>query len=80
MYLGTVYLSDENRSKNILEKLKLLSDKIEMIKQKSREILLQGDFNARTSTEKDIVNSARFDRDVDVEQLEVLPRVCSIIT
>ena len=45
-----------------------------MIKRKGGEILLQGDFNARTSTDKDIITLDKFDRDVDIEQFEILPR------
>ena len=57
-----------------MEKLKLISNEIETIKYKGRDIILQGDFNARTSTEKDFLDLDKLDQNVDVVQFELQPR------
>ena len=74
IYLGSVYLSEENGSQSILEKINKISEDVEIIKSKGGDILLQGDFNARTSTDKDFVNPDKFDFDVDAQQYELPQR------
>ena len=55
IYIGTIYVSGENNSSLISDKIKNLSEDIEMIKSKNGEIIIQGDFNARTAHADDFV-------------------------
>ena len=42
-----------------------------MIKSNGGDILLQGDFNARTSKEKDSIAPDKFDEDIDAESIDL---------
>ena len=67
IYLGSVYLSEENGTQSILKKISNLSDDIELIKNKGGDILIQGDLNARTSLEKDFLPPNKFDHDLEID-------------
>ena len=67
IYLGSVYLSAENGTQCIVEKLQCISEDIETIKSHGGDILLQGDLNARTSNDKDTLRPGKFDIEVDTE-------------
>ena len=74
IYLGSVYISDENNTKSISEKIKGISEDIEAIKNKGGEIIIQGDLNARTSNANDSVKYDKYETDVDVEIFDLPPR------
>ena len=74
IYLGSTYISAENGTKCILEKIKNISEDISVIKGKGGDVLLQGDLNVRTSNDKDYVEPNKFDIHVNSEQLEIPKR------
>ena len=70
IYIGLAYLSNENNSQSISEKIKNISDDIELIKEKGGEIILSGDFNARTGCAKDAVENDKFNY-LDTESIDL---------
>ena len=74
LYIGSVYFSEENGREKIVEKIKKLGEDIESIRDKGGEIILQGDFNARTATERDFVENDKFDPEMSPVSYELPPR------
>ena len=74
VYIGTAYVSDENRKKTISEKIQGLSKDIEDIKDKGGEVILQGDLNARTAQERDWVDNDKYDPEMSPVSYELSPR------
>ena len=74
VYIGTAYVSDENRKKTISEKIQGLSKDIEDIKDKGGEVILQGDLNARTAQERDWVENDKYDPEMSPVSYELSPR------
>ena len=79
IYIGSVYVSGENNTASISEKIKNLSGDIETIKGKNGDIIIQGDFNARTANTKDFVEYDKHDPTADLDCLEFfdIPPRCS---
>ena len=61
IYIGTLYLSPHKGKITESEKIKNLAEDIIYFKGKGGDIILQGDFNARTSNNTDFVESYKFD-------------------
>ena len=70
VYIGSVYVSGENNTKSINDKIKNLSDDIELIKKKKGDIIFQGDFDARTSNTNDFVDYDKHDVTSEVDIIE----------
>ena len=79
LYLGTIYVSGENNTKSISEKIKKLSEDIETIKASRGDIVIQGDFNARTTNAKDFVEYDKHDKLSEIDCIEFfdMPPRCS---
>jgi exonuclease III len=79
IYIGSVYTSGENNTKSIGEKIKNLSHDIETIKGKHGEIIIQGDFNARTANINDFVEYDKYDTLSEIDCIEFfdIPPRCS---
>ena len=71
IYLGSAYLSAENNTMSISEKIRNISEDIETIKGNGGEILLQGDLNARTSNSIDTTKHDKYDINIEVENFEL---------
>ena len=79
LFIGTVYVSGENNTKSIGEKIKKLSADIETIKATRGDIIIQGDFNARTANTKDFVEYDKHDKlsEIDCVEFFDIPPRCS---
>ena len=62
LYIGSYYVSPENK-KNKLHLFEMLSNEIDIFSKKG-DIILQGDFNARTGQKKDFIESDPFFEDL----------------
>ena len=71
IYFGSAYLSAENTTKSISEKIRNISEDIEIIRNKGGVILLQGDLNARTSNANDSAKHDKYDIVVDTENFDL---------
>ena len=79
IYIGSVYISGENNTKSVSEKIRNLSEDIETIKDKNGDIIFQGDFNARTANTIDVVEYDKHDTLSDIDCIEFfdIPPRCS---
>ena len=66
VYLGTIYLSPIGKKDYIVKKFQSLSDEITQFQCKGK-IILQGDFNARTSNKEDIIRPDKHDQDEELD-------------
>ena len=74
IYIGTLYLSPHKGKITESEKIKNLAEDIIYFKGKGGDIILQGDFNARTSNNTDFVESDKFDTETEIQQPHIIPR------
>ena len=77
VYLGTIYFSPSKGEIKNCEKISNLSEEIISFNRKGGEVILQGDFNARTSNSTDIVEPDKFDPMnpiLDTNQITMNPR------
>ena len=68
-YLGTSYISPHKGIQSESEKIKNLAEDIINLKRKGGDIILQGDFNARTSN--DCIEPDKYDIKIEKDQLEI---------
>ena len=76
IFLGTVYFSPSGTKEHISKQYRELSEEIAKFQHKG-EVIIQGDFNARTGREKDFVNPHIIDENYthrEVENMGVLQR------
>lgn len=77
IYLGTIYFSPLKGEISKCEKISTLTDEIISFNRKGGDIILQGDFNARTSNKGDCVKSDKFDpvdMVLETDQIHINPR------
>ena len=74
IYIGTSYISPHKGKQVESEKINNLAKDIIRFKGKGGQIIIQGDLNARTSTEKDFIDSDKYNTDDEIELIKTTPR------
>ena len=70
-YIGTSYISPHKGKLAESKKIQNLADDIVRFKREGGNIILQGDFNARTSNEKDFIQPDKYDENNQADILNI---------
>ena len=73
VYLGTIYYSPNRSEIRNCEKISKLAEEITNFNKKGGEVILQGDFNARTSNRTDTVEPDKFDPVNPIMEKNLIP-------